>query len=205
MLAALAALGGVAPVTVADSGEAGPALEVTTGAAQARGDGGFVVAVPEMRAVVRGEGGGDVAELRFTYRGPTVERSRLASGEVREQLGLKLRALNGCNLVYVMWRFAPRPGIVVSVKRNPGQRTHAECGARGYENVRPSWSAVAPAVELGSRHVLAARIDGVDLRILADGAPVWRGPLPGYALAMHGPVGVRSDNVVFEFSLKGDR
>lgn len=192
-------------MTVADGGEIGSTLEVTTGATQAWGDGGFVVGVPEMRAVLSGEGGGDAAELRFTYRGPTAERSRLASGQVREQLGLKLRALNGCNLVYVMWQFAPRPGIAVSVKHNPGQRTHAECGARGYEGVRPSWSAVAPPVELGSRHVLAARIDGAELRIVIDGTPVWRGQLPGYALAMHGPVGVRSDNVVFDFSLKGDQ
>jgi len=204
-LVVLAALGGAAPVPDAGSTEAGAGLEVTSGKVQARADGTFAVDVPEMRAVLRGEGGGDAGELRFTYRGPTVERSHLASGEVREQLGLKLRAHDGCNLVYVMWWIAPHPGIAVSVKRNPGQRTHAECGARGYENLRPSWSAAAPAMAPGSHHTLAARIDADELQVSADGAPVWRGRLPDSARLLRGPVGVRSDNVMFDFTLKDVR
>src|SRR5438477_7556608 len=70
------------------------------------------VAVPKMRAVAR-TGGGQAIELRFRYLGITAQVDRLGSGELRQQLGLKLRAQDACNLVYAMWRIAPEPGLVV--------------------------------------------------------------------------------------------
>jgi hypothetical protein len=48
-----------------------------------------------------------VAQLRFTYLGSTPNEAPLASGEMRRQLGLKLRAQDACNLVYAMWRIEP--------------------------------------------------------------------------------------------------
>ena len=58
---------------------------------------------------------GDGAELRFTYHGQTEARTKLANGEERTQVGIKLRAEDGCNLVYVMWRIDPTPKLAVSV------------------------------------------------------------------------------------------
>src|SRR6266478_3127013 len=85
-----------------------------------------------------------VAELRFTYLGPTQEVSKLGSGTVRQQIGLKLRAQDACNLVYVMWRIHPEARIVVSVKRNPGKHASRECGNAGYRNLKPR-AGVQPA------------------------------------------------------------
>jgi hypothetical protein len=42
------------------------------------------------------------ATLKFTYLGPTKEVAHLGSGEVRSQFGIKLRAQNDCNVVYIM-------------------------------------------------------------------------------------------------------
>src|SRR5262245_9787158 len=94
------------------------------------------VAVPSMRAVAR-SGGGQSIELRFRYLGLTAQLNRLGSGELRQQLGLKLRAQDACNLVYAMWRIAPTPGVVVQVKTNPNRRTSAQCGNAGYRTVTP--------------------------------------------------------------------
>src|SRR5579862_3524801 len=105
----------------------------------------LTVDAEKMRAYVN-ESTPPAIETRFTYVGPTAEESRLGSGEVRRQFGLKLRAQNACNLVYVMWRFEPEAKIVVSVKRNPGQTTSAECGNRGYRNVKPKQSSPPPPI-----------------------------------------------------------
>ena len=89
-----------------------------------------------MRALAPGSTG-DAAELAFVYRGPSREETRLASGELRRQIGLKLRARDTCNVVYVMWQLEPEPRILVSMKRNPGLSTHAGCGAGGYVTLEP--------------------------------------------------------------------
>ena len=41
-------------------------------------------------------------------------------GELRRQFGLKLRAQDACNLVYVMWRIEPASKLVVSIKCRTG-------------------------------------------------------------------------------------
>ncbi|HUH04785.1 MAG TPA: hypothetical protein VML75_22465 [Kofleriaceae bacterium] len=187
-----------APVPSAPPGEvravAANELEVTHGTVLADGA-GLRIEHPAVRAVIPGAHG-DTAELRFVYAGPTAKRVALASGEMRGQVGLKLRADDGCNLVYVMWRLGH--GVVVSIKRNPGDRVHAECGTRGYRNLRPERRIAVAMPEIGSAHRLEATIvDGV-LTARLDGRQVWRGRLGALARGLEGAPGLRTDNVVLE-------
>lgn len=156
-----------------------------------------VVSEPTMRGYARGAGG-DAAELTFTYRGETEDARALASGQLRRQLGVKLRAQDGCNVVYVMWRLDPTPKLDVSVKRNPNKRTHEECGAEGYTKVKPRKKTYVPAFEYGATHKLRAEIVGDNIFAWVDGQPMFQGRLPDSARAISGPAGVRSDNVKFD-------
>ncbi len=169
-------------------------LDVTQGELRPGPDGQLTVDGPRMRAVVPGTRTSSV-ELRFTPLGPSLQQVALASGEQRQQVGLKLRALDGCNLVYVMWRIAPKPGIVVNYKRNPGQQASRECGNGGYTTVRPTRRVSTPAPASGTPHTLRATLDERTLRVWADGTLAWEGELPEEALGADGPVGLRSDNV----------
>ncbi|MCY1023827.1 hypothetical protein [Pyxidicoccus sp. MSG2] len=169
-------------------------LDVTEGELRAGQDGRLTVDGPRMRAVLKGATPSS-AELRFTVLGPTARQVALASGEQRQQVGLKLRALDGCNLVYVMWRIAPKPGVVVNYKRNPGQHSSRECGNGGYTTVRPARRDSVDAPAPGIPHTLRALLEGSTLRVWADGRLAWEGELPAEALAVDGPVGLRSDNV----------
>jgi hypothetical protein len=141
-------------------------------------------------------------EAHFKYVGATEVESKLGSGEVRRQFGLKLRAEDPCNLIYVMWRIAPESKLVVSVKTNPGQRTSAECGNRGYKNIKPTRSSPVPVLQPGVAHTLRAELNGDALRVLADGAVVWTGNLGAEARGLNGPVGMRSDNARLETNLR---
>jgi len=162
----------------------------------------FAVEHPSMRAEL-GAASRDAAEIEFVYRGPSRQAAPLASGELRRQIGLKLRAQDTCNVVYVMWHIEPSVGIEVSVKSNPGAHTHAECGDRGYSFLSSAEALASPgAVRPGDRHTLSASIDGDTLRAVADGRPVWVGRLPAAASALKGPVGLRSDNGSFEVALR---
>lgn len=158
---------------------------------------GGTVIEPTVRAVAIGSRG-DGAMIEWVYRGDTVATRELASGSVRRQLGLKLRAQNGCNLVYVMWRLDPKPMIEVSLKLNPGKVTHAQCGAEGYTKIRPTKSWPVPVLAEGDRHTLRAAISGDDLTAWVDDKVVWRGTLPESARALVGPAGIRSDNLAFD-------
>jgi hypothetical protein len=141
------------------------------------------------------------AEIRFVYRGPSTVEKPLASGELRRQIGLRLRARDACNVVYVMWHIEPTHRIEVSVKANPELDTHAKCGDRGYSFVRPSWSSDGEkAVRIGEQHALRAAILGHDLQVTADGRLCWKGRLPDAAFTFDGPAGVRSDNGSFDFT-----
>lgn len=173
---------------------------VTRGHVEPLADGRARVREPKMRAVVD-IAGGDEAELRFAYLGPSDGAAPLASGELRRQVGLKLRAENGCNLLYVMWRIEPKPQLVVSVKRNPGQRTHRECGARGYRNLVARAGAQPPPLQPNVEHRLHAKLDGRILRVWADRALAWEGDVGDEPLALRGPAGVRSDNAKLELEL----
>jgi hypothetical protein len=175
-------------------------LCVTEGALQALADARFSIAVAKLRAVLAATEP-QAIEARFIYLGPTAEVAPLRSGAVRQQFGLKLRAADGCNLVYAMWRFAPQPSLVVSVKSNPGLHTSRACGADGYRTVNPQRLVPVQAPQIGTMHRLAATLDGTALRVLIDGRPVWDGELDAEALAADGPVGIRSDNVRLELAL----
>lgn len=163
---------------------------------------GAAVASPTTRAVALGTNG-DAAAMTFAYRGHTRTTKELASGQTRKQLGLKLRAANGCNLVYVMWRTdeGKAPVIDVSVKSNPSARTHAECGADGYSKVKASRDArlgLVPVLAAGETYTLRAAIAGDELRAWIDDKLVWQGTLPESARAMVGPAGIRSDNLAYD-------
>lgn len=159
------------------------------------------VAVPTLRGVALGASG-DAAQLTFTYRGESADSRALASGDLRRQIGLKLRAQNSCNVIYVMWRLPDRPGappkLDVSVKRNPRATTHEDCGAHGYTKVRPYKKIPALAFERGTTHTLRAEIVGDELSAWIDGTLRWQGRLPDEARSLTGPAGLRSDNVQFD-------
>lgn len=158
---------------------------------------GTEITEPTVRAYARGAGG-DAAELSMIYRGETDEQRSLASGPARRQLGLKLRAKDGCNVVYVMWRLDPKPKIEVSVKLNPGAKAHEQCGADGYTKIKPTKSERVPVLAVGDRHQLRAAISGDDLTAWIDDKVVWRGRLPSAARTLEGPAGLRSDNLAFD-------
>src|SRR5262249_30266710 len=105
-------------------------LDVSDGKVGEKSDGSLTTDSPEVRATQRARSA-KAARLVFTFHGPTKEESKLASGQVARQIGLKLRAKNTCNLLYVMWKLDGKERVAVSVKRNPGQSTHKECGAKG--------------------------------------------------------------------------
>jgi hypothetical protein len=183
-------------------------LCVTHGALSSADDGRHRIAEPAVRAV-QPASRGDAATLAFTYRGPTEKEVALASGQIRKQIGLKLRAADGCNLVYVMWRFEPDPGIEVQTKINPGKHTHKQCGTKGYTKIAADGPRTSggdrripvPRPEPGESHELAATIDGNRLTATVDGDVVWTGVLPESAGSLDGPAGIRSDNVRADFAL----
>lgn len=152
------------------------------------------IAEPTVRAFAL-QSHGDAAQLSFTYAGEPEKLRGLASGQLRRQVGLKLRAADSCNVVYVMWRLDPRPKLEVSVKHNPGMRTHEECGANGYTKVRPGHAAPVAAFQPGEAHVLRAEIRGDELLAWIDGGLAWQGRLPDEARELAGPAGLRTDNV----------
>jgi hypothetical protein len=159
------------------------------------------VSVPKMRAYVNAYTQ-PLAEVRFTYLGSTGNEAPLASGEMRRQFGLKLRAQDACNLVYAMWRIEPESKLVVSIKSNPGEHTSAQCGNRGYQNIKPRRSVPVPTLRSGDTHVLRAQMNGAEMQVFADNLLVWEGSVGQDALAFDGPVGIRSDNARLQIDLR---
>ena len=151
---------------------------------------------PQLRGTFPGSCG-DSAALGFRYLGAAPERVPFGSGKMHRQLGLKLRARDSCNVLYVMWRFDARPGIVVLAKSNTGTH-HEECGNRGYHRVRPLWSEPVEPPEPGSTHALAARLDGEAIEVWVDSRVVLRATIDSLLVPARGEAGVRSDNVRFE-------
>src|ERR1700722_18542126 len=151
----------------------------------------LAVDVAKMRAYVNAYTP-PLAQARFTYLGATPNEAPLASGEMRRQFGLKLRAQDACNLVYAMWRIEPESKVVVSVKSNQGQHSSAQCGNRGYQNIKPHRSTPLPVLRSGGTHTLRAETDGAELKVFADNLLVWEGSVGPDAFAFDGPVGIRS-------------
>jgi uncharacterized protein (TIGR03067 family) len=177
------------------------ALDVTSGQVGEK-DGYLTITHAQVRAQEQARTA-RASRLVFTYHGPTEQVSKLASGEVRHQIGLKLRTKNTCNLLYVMWRLDDKEFIAVAVKRNPGQSTHQECGDRGYMSIQPAFQETAgnfPSAKDGKPHTLEADVTKPDaskyeLVVKADGKVVWRGLIEAKLLNdIDGPAGFRTDN-----------
>jgi len=176
-------------------------LCVTEGAIEKVSGDRLRVNVPKMRAYAV-VATAQSTEVRFTYLGPTGKEARLGSGEMRRQFGLKLHAQDACNLVYAIWRMEPESKLVVSVKRNPEAHSSAECGNRGYKNIKPRKASAVPRLEPGKSHTLRAEMKRDELRVFVDNREVWEGSVGADAAALTGPVGIRSDNAQLEFDLK---
>lgn len=176
-------------------------LCVTEGAIEELPGERLSVSVSKMRAYLNAFTP-QLVEAQFTYLGPTGNEARLGSGELRRQFGLKLRAEDACNLVYAMWRIEPESKLVVSVKSNPGQHSSAQCGNRGYRNIKPRRSTPVPALRSGDAHTLRAEMNGAEMKVFADNALVWEGSVGPDALGFDGPVGIRSDNARLQIDLR---
>ena len=175
-------------------------LCVTNGVISETGTGAMLIESASSRAIAPNTDGRS-AELRFRYLGRSADTKPLASGELRQQIGLKLRSMNQCNLLYVMWHIEPDSKLAVLIKSNPGQHTHGECGARGYATIKSATDVRPPKPVAGEWHVLRAELKGMELTVTADGAAAWRGTLPQTLLSIDGPAGIRSDNARFAFTL----
>jgi len=175
-------------------------LCVTEGSLEEAGGAQISVNVPKMRAVVNRRTA-DAVELRFTYLGPTATQVPLASGASRQQLGLKVRAADPCNLLYVMWRLQPSAELVVSLKSNAGQHSSAECGNHGYHDIPPTVRSPILQLKPGDSQRLRAEIAADELHVLVDDQLVWHGHLPPEVARLEGPVGLRTDNVRLMFQL----
>lgn len=158
------------------------------------------VEVPKMRAYSM-RPSGESAELRFHYGGATQTESALGSGQMRRQFGLRLHAQDPCNLVYVIWRIDPESKLVISLKRNPSEHTSAQCGNRGYTNIKPRKSSPVPQLRAGESHKLRAEMKKEELRVFVDNHEVWEGEVGAYGAGLQGPVGIRSDNARLDFEL----
>jgi hypothetical protein len=157
---------------------------------------------PEMRLVAPGTSGTS-ALLAFTAFGDTTPLVPLASGAIRRQICLKLRAADGCNLIYACWRVGSAK-IVVQVKSNPGDHDAGDCGAGGYSTMTPTWAATVPTLADGMPHSITADLDGTALTVSVDATTAWTGAVDPVALTVNGPVGVRSDNERWTGALRAD-
>jgi hypothetical protein len=145
------------------------------------------------------------ARLRFRFNGDSLTTVPSGSGVILRQIGLKLRSNDPCNLLYVTWRNQPNSAIVVSVKRNPGQTTSAQCGNRGYKSLA---TIAVPPDPPGSQPVHELRVtmfplrSSLVLRVFRDGPQVYAKTLgPSVVGMLDGPVGIRSDNGDYTFQL----
>ena len=170
---------------------------VTNGAVSSLPDGRLTIETASSRGVVPGSDG-MTAEIRFRYLGPSVGVKPLASGEIRRQVGVKLRAQDACNLLYAMWHISPDSKIEVSIKKNPAQHTSAECHAGGYSILKPNRVATMPPIHPGEAHTLRVTLNGADLIVIADGQEAWVGGTGSRLDDIAGPAGFRSDNARFE-------
>jgi hypothetical protein len=186
-------------------------LKVDTGKMTEAPSGRLVIESNKVRATARPIGSGSEAELLFAYVGPTKKTFELSSGMTVRQIGIKLRAADTCNVVYVMWRQEPKEEILVSIKRNPGDVTTADCEARGYTTLGvidvgrlgPRVKSSKDGAEHALRAVLRDRETGEGaLTVWADGVPVWEGRVPVELLKdLKGSVGLRADNGRYQLRL----
>ncbi|WP_298832076.1 hypothetical protein [uncultured Piscinibacter sp.] len=177
---------------------------VTNGVVEKEARGRFVINSPSSRAVVKGSDD-SAGAIKFEYLGPAAGETKLASGVVRRQLGVKLRAEDSCNVIYVMWGIEPEPGLVVSMKVNEGKTTHAQCGVKGYKLVPARFEKPVAPIKVGEPRTLAASLDeNRKLTVRVDGDVVWEGIAFPTAKTMYGYTGIRTDNVRVRFEWLAD-
>jgi hypothetical protein len=174
------------------------ALDVTSGKVKPLRSGLLQIDHNSVRAVQMGRWARN-GKIRFESRGQTAELKPFKSGIVKEQIGLKLRAMDGCNLVYVMWTLHPKEEITVRTKENPNKTESEDCESDGYtlldtyrvpqkksaRNRRTS-RLQADFVSKGNRHHVLVYVDNV--RVLQVRIP------HSFVSTVNGPVGLRSDN-----------
>jgi hypothetical protein len=181
-------------------------LRVSLGRIAQTKSGYLTVLGPKERAV-RTSGEHSNAVLQFRYRGPSEKTSLLDSGSFVRQIGLKMRAMNTCNLLYVMWRIKPTEEIYVAIKRNPGKSKYKECLSRGYLQLgRVPLKPLGITAATHKAHRLGASVTETDGRytctVTIDGRRVWAGKIDAKNISdIMGPVGIRSDNGSFIFKL----
>lgn len=176
---------------------------VTNGVVEKRQGRSFEINSPSSRAVVRGANDSR-GTLRFEYLGPTANDTPLASGVIRRQLGIKLRAEDSCNVIYIMWGIEPEQGLIVSMKVNEGKVRHAECGVKGYKRLEPTMQKPIAPIKIGEPRTLLAELDGSVLKVSVDGDKVWEGETLATAARMYGYTGIRTDNVRVKFDWIAD-
>lgn len=153
----------------------------------------YHVTTPTMRCEI-GTSTPNIVTLDWAYFGTTAEPGLLDSGILRRQIGLKLRAANPCNLLYVMREVDPEPRIFVQVKSNPGKRTSEECGSEGY-------------VTLGAAKVPSRVLSKLQVKFVGDLLDVYEGGVQVLSVDLSqiklpkGGYGVRSDSGRFVFKL----
>ena len=186
-------------------------LNVTKGSVSETASGFLTITRPTVRAVEK-SGKAKSAKLRVRYRGPTSETVPLKNGSIRRQIGLKMKAMDTCNLLYVMWEIEPKEKLKVQVKRNPGKKYHKECGTDNYFKQVPyvnqdDSSHGFPSAKDQRSHILEADLfpvgeKGYDLHIYIDGKQVWQNTIPQSLLqGIDGHAGIRTDNGSFIFKL----
>jgi hypothetical protein len=158
----------------------------------------YSVETPSSRANVLYHDG-DNLELTATYLGPTAQKQLFADGSFQEQVGIKLRNVNECNLIYIMRRIQPNPSVSVSIKVNPGETI--TCGDKGYTMIK-SIPVGVPAI--GSTFVLSANMDPVTniVRVTLDGTLLWAGNVKVPFTSYQGGAGIRTDNAKINFTLR---
>lgn len=200
-------------------------LKVTLGSIKETKSGFLTTTSAKSRAVEKASSA-SAAQLQFRYRGSSKKLTAPSSkGTIKRQIGLKMRAKDTCNLLYVMWeieRMQVRPDgardhrssrekIVVLVKSNPGESTHKSCGTDGYQTIATVYQNDKSRGFASARdkkgHRLRAEItprgpSGYELSVYADGKEVWNGKIAHRLLRdIDGPAGLRTDNGSFIFKL----
>jgi hypothetical protein len=129
------------------------------------------------------------------YNGPTETTIPLASGVVQEQFGIKLRAANTCNLIYIMRRFTPVSKVTIMYKQNIGMTTHEECGDKGYAIIK---DIPVPSIPVGTLVRLEGKFEGSTLTVKLNDKIIWVGLVD---FRQTGISGFRSDNAKVKFSV----
>jgi hypothetical protein len=135
------------------------------------------------------ESTGEGIYIKARYEGPSSDIVPFASGAVVEQVGVKLREVNTCNLVYIMRRIKPLSNVTIQIKENPGLSTHTECGDKGYSTI-----ATIPVPENypGDEITLSAKFYEDTLVVWCNGQKVFSGIVN---FKYSGNTGIRTDNI----------